>query len=182
MPDNHYIHCENTINRSRYSPLIKPPFIHWNNQHMPQVQQHDKVTISYTGKLGNGTTFQAATEEEPVVITIGNHDIPPTLEQALIGMSIGEQKQVQIDPDEGYGPRRKDLLQTLNRNTINTKIIPQVGMILSLKIEKDGQEHQVPATVVEADSDTIVVDYNHPLAGHNLLYDITVISIEKGAQ
>lgn len=146
---------------------------------MPQVQQNNKVTISFTGKLENGTTFQSVSEAAPLVITIGSHDIPPTLEQALIGMSVGEQKVVQVGPDEGYGPRQKDLLQTLNRNTISAKLIPQVGMILSLKVKRDGQEHQVPATIVEVDNDTIVVDYNHPLAGHNLTYDITVISIEK---
>jgi len=145
---------------------------------MQQVQLNDKVTISYTGKLENGTTFQTATESEPLIITIGKHDIPPTLEQALIGMSIGEQKRVRLEPDEGYGIRRKDLLQTLNKNTFQNRLTPQVGMLLSLRVEKDGQPHQVPATVVEVNNDTIVVDYNHPLAGHNLLYDVKVIAIE----
>ncbi len=149
---------------------------------MKKAQKNDRVTISYTGKLENGTTFQSTTESEPLVITIGNLDVPPTLEQAIIGMSAGDKKLVQLEPDEGYGPRRKDLLQTLNRNAISASINPQVGMILSLKVKKDGQEHPVPATVVEVHQDTIVVDYNHPLSGHNLIYNITVISIEKGLQ
>lgn len=147
---------------------------------MKKAQKNDRVTISYTGKLENGTIFQATTESEPLIITIGNLDVPPTLEQAIIGMSAGDKKLVKLEPDEGYGPRRKDLLQTLNRNVMGVGINPQVGMILSLKVEKNGQKHPVPATVVEVNKDTIVVDYNHPLAGHNLLYDITVISIEKG--
>ena len=149
---------------------------------MKKVQQNDRVTISYIGKLENGTTFQATTDSEPLVITIGNLDVPPTLEQAILGMSEGDKKLVKIEPDEGYGPRRKDLLQTLNKNIMGAGINPQVGMILSLKVKKDGQEHPVPATVVEVNQDTIVVDYNHPLSGHNLLYDITVISIEKNSQ
>lgn len=147
---------------------------------MKQVQQNDIVTISCTGKLANGTTFHDSNESEPLVITIGSHDVPPTLEQALLGMSPGEQKRVKIEPDEGYGPRRKDLLQTLDRTTLGNTITPQIGMVLSLKVEKDGQAHQVPATIVEINNDTIVVDYNHPLAGHNLFYDISIISIEKG--
>jgi FKBP-type peptidyl-prolyl cis-trans isomerase 2 len=146
---------------------------------MLKVQQNDKVTITFVGKLENGAIFLTVTEEEPTIITIGNSDIPPTLERALIGMSVGEQKIVRIEPDEGYGPRRKDLLQTLNRNTFNAKMIPQVGMILSLKVEKEGHEHQVPATIVEINNDTLVVDYNHPLAGHNLIYNLTVLAIEK---
>lgn len=148
---------------------------------MKQVQENDKITISYQGKLENGTIFHTATEADPLIITIGSHDIPPTFEQALIGMTEGEKKIIRIEPDEGYGPRRKDLLQTLSRNTFGDRMNPQVGMTLSLKVEKDGHEHQVPATVVEVNNDTIIVDYNHPLAGHNLIYDITVVSIEKGS-
>lgn len=145
---------------------------------MKQAQKNNRVTISYTGKLENGTIFQTTTESEPLVITIGNLDVPPTLEQAIIGMSVGDKKLVKIEPDEGYGVRRKDLLQTINRNILSDKIHPQVGLILSLKVNKDGQDHHVPATVVETNDDTIVVDYNHPLAGHNLFYDITLISID----
>jgi FKBP-type peptidyl-prolyl cis-trans isomerase 2 len=147
---------------------------------MKQVQQHDIVTISCTGKLADGTIFHASNESEPLAITIGSHDIPPTLEQALLDMSPGEQKRVKIEPDEGYGPRRKDLLQTLDRTTLGNTMTPQIGMVLSLKVAKDGQDHQIPATIVEINNDTIIVDYNHPLAGHNLFYDISVISIEKG--
>ncbi len=149
---------------------------------MKHVEQNDKVTISYSGSLENGTIFQESNTSEPSIITIGNHDIPPTLEQALLGMSTGEKKRVKVEPDEGYGPRRKDLLQTLKKKSLSDRITPQIGMILSLKVEKDGQTNQVPATVVEVSDDTIVVDYNHPLAGHNLLYDISVISIEKGTE
>ena len=149
---------------------------------MKKAQKNDRVTISYTGKLENGTIFQATTESEPLIITLGNLDVPPTLEQAIIGMLAGDKKLVKLEPDEGYGPRRKDLLQTLDRNVVNVGINPQVGMILSLNVEKDGQKHSVPATVVEVNNDTVVVDYNHPLAGHNLLYDITVISIEKALE
>jgi FKBP-type peptidyl-prolyl cis-trans isomerase 2 len=155
--------------------------LYWYALHMQQVQLNVKVTLSFTGKLENGTIFQTATESEPLIITIGNHDIPPTLEQALIGMSIGEQKLVRLEPDEGYGIRRKDLLQTLSKDTFKNRLDPQVGMVLSLRVEKDGQAHQVPATVVEANDNTIVVDYNHPLAGHNLLYDIKVLAIETAA-
>jgi FKBP-type peptidyl-prolyl cis-trans isomerase 2 len=160
---------------SAYQTLF---LFHWNIHHMKQAQKNDRVTISYTGKLENGTIFQTTTESEPLVITIGNLDVPPTLEQAIIGMSVGDKKLVKIEPDEGYGVRRKDLLQTINRNILSDQIHPQVGLILSLKVNKDGQDHHVPATVVEINDDTIVVDYNHPLAGHNLFYDITVISID----
>lgn len=146
---------------------------------MTTVQQNSIVTISYTGKLSNGTVFQTVSQAEPLTVTIGNLDIPPTLEQALIGMSEGESKPVHIEPDEGFGPRRKDLLQTLSRSIFGKDKELQVGMILSLKIDREGSEHQVPATIVELNPETLVVDYNHPLAGHDLIYEITVLTIGK---
>jgi len=145
---------------------------------MQKAQFNDRVSIKYTGKLENGTPFQIITESDPLIITIGSHDVPPTLEQALVGMSIGDQKLVRLEPDEGYGIRRKDLLQTLNKESFGKKANLQIGTILSLSLEKDGQTHKIPATIVETNQDTIVVDYNHPLAGHNLFYDVTLIAIE----
>ncbi|MBV5307319.1 MAG: FKBP-type peptidyl-prolyl cis-trans isomerase [Desulfobulbaceae bacterium] len=145
---------------------------------MQKAQFNDRVSIKYTGKLENGTPFQIITESDPLIITIGSHEVPPSLEQALVGMSIGEQKLVRLEPDEGYGIRRKDLLQTLNKESFGKKANLQIGTILSLSLEKDGQTHKIPATIVETNQNTIVVDYNHPLAGHNLFYDVTLIAIE----
>ncbi|MEN8188292.1 MAG: peptidylprolyl isomerase [Thermodesulfobacteriota bacterium] len=144
---------------------------------MSVVKENDQITISYTGKLDNGTVFTTVTDKQPQTIVVGNHDVPPTVEKALIGLAPGQSVKVRVEPDEGYGPRRKDLLHTLSQKTFSAKIEPKVGMILSLNIDKDGEDHQVPATVVEVKGDLITVDYNHPLAGHNLTYELTVLSI-----
>jgi FKBP-type peptidyl-prolyl cis-trans isomerase 2 len=153
-------------------------YCHKDKLIMRQAQLNDRVSIKYTGRLENGTTFQEIPESDPLILTIGSHDAPPTLEQALIGMSIGEQKIVRLEPDEGYGIRRKDLLQTLSKESFGNNANLRTGTILSLSFEKDGQSHKIPATIVETSQDTIVVDYNHPLAGHSLFYDITLIAIE----
>ncbi len=146
---------------------------------MKYVEEKDTVTITYIGKLENGEIFANVTDEQPFVLVLGQEQVPPTLENALIGMAIGQTKSIRLGPDEGYGPRRKDLLHTLNRNSINKQIDPKPGIILSFSIETDGQEHKIPATIIEVNDDTIVVDYNHPLSGHHLIYDIKVTDIDK---
>ena len=142
------------------------------------VKENNIVTITYTGKLENGEVFANITEKEPFIFALGQSLAPPTLEAALIGMGIGDSKTIRLDPDEGYGPRRKELLQTLNRESFNRKIDPKPGMVLSMTIDKDGKEHNVPATIVEVNDETLIVDYNHPLAGHHLIYHVTIIAIE----
>jgi FKBP-type peptidyl-prolyl cis-trans isomerase 2 len=149
---------------------------------MKIVEDNDTVTLTYTGKLENGEIFADITKQQPFILELGNNQAPPTLEQALIGMSVGDTKSIRLDPEEGYGYRRKELLHTLERKSISDKITPKPGMILSLSVEKEGNEHKVPATIVEVNEDTLVVDYNHPLAGHHLTYIVTVIDIDKFSQ
>ena len=143
------------------------------------VEDKNTVTLIYTGKLDNGEVFITVTGEKPLVATMGKGDIPPTLEQALLGMAVGDSKSVRLPPEEGFGPRLKDLLHTLNRKSLSDAIQPAPGMILSQTVIRDGNEHTIPATILEVNGDTVLLDYNHPLAGHHLTYDLTVTAIEK---
>ncbi len=146
---------------------------------MSKINENSSVTMTYEGKLDNGDIFKTITKENPLKIKIGDSEIPPTLEQALMDMSAGETKTVRLSPEEGYGARQKILLQTLNKEFFGEKITPKLGMILSLKVNKEGEEHQVPATITEISNDSVVVDYNHPLAGHHLTYHISILKVEN---
>ena len=93
-------------------------------------------------------------------------------------MQVGEMRKVHLEAEEGsYGIRRSDLLQEIPKNQFSDKIEPKVGLVLSMNVDSGGVTHQVPATIVELKSDSIMIDYNHPLAGHPLNYEITVIEI-----
>ncbi|HSO09731.1 MAG TPA: FKBP-type peptidyl-prolyl cis-trans isomerase [Desulfoprunum sp.] len=142
------------------------------------IQPNDTVTLSFTGKLDNGEIFTVVSPDEPLTVTIGNLELPPSVEQALIGMNIGETGTIRVPPDEGFGPRQKELVQVITNRELIDKLKPRPGMVLSLKTEKDGLEHMVPATVIRATDSEVEVDYNHPLAGHHLTYIVTIIDIQ----
>ena len=110
-------------------------------------------------------------------ITLGESDLPPSVEMAIIGMKKGETRKIRVSPDEGYGPRLKELLHEVPVKTFGDRIAPKPGMVLSQKIERDGVEQRVPVTVIEVKDDQVVLDYNHPLAGHHLTYELTVVDI-----
>ncbi len=136
------------------------------------------VTLAFVGKLDNGEIFISTDEQEALRIKIGNNDLPPTVEEALLQMTVGERRKIRVPPEEGFGPRQKALLQTLdNQNMVDT-LQPKSGMVLSLKIDKDGVEEKVPATVISVEGSLITVDYNHPLAGHHLTYELTLLDIQ----
>ena len=146
---------------------------------MSHPQLNDKVALAFTGKLDNGEIFISQEESKPLLAQIGNSDLPPTLEQEIQKMAIGERRKVRIPPEEGFGARQKELVQTIDNPRIVEKLQPKPGMILSLKVDKDGVEQNVPATVIEVKGTRVTVDYNHPCAGHHLTYEVVLVDIKR---
>lgn len=144
---------------------------------MIRPQKNDTVVIAFTGNLDNGEAFYVVEKNEPMSFVIGESSLPPTLEEAVCNMTIGERQKIRVPPEEGYGLRQKDLVQTIDSPEMVSKLQPKAGMIVSLKTDKDGTEHEVPATVIEVEGTKVTVDYNHPLAGHHLNYSIELLDV-----
>jgi len=138
---------------------------------------NDTVLLSFIGKLDNGEVFMTVEKDKPFRTTLGNTELPPTLEQEILKMEFGETRKIRVSPDEGYGPRHKDLIQTIENQQMVDSLQPKPGMIVALKAEKDGIEQKVPATVLAVEGSKVTVDYNHPLAGHHLTYDLTLLAL-----
>jgi FKBP-type peptidyl-prolyl cis-trans isomerase 2 len=136
------------------------------------------ISIAFIGKLDNGEVFISVEEQDPLLTKLGNSDLPPTVEAAIIEMKVGERRKVRIPPEEGFGPRQKDLLQTIDSQNMVDTLQPKPGMVLALKIDKDGVEEKVPATVISVEGSHVTVDYNHPLAGHHLTYELHLLGIQ----
>lgn len=146
---------------------------------MNTIAEQDMVTLAFTGKLDNGEIFKIVPPEEPLRATIGQAELPPTVELGLIGLKAGDRTSIRVPPEEGYGPRLKELVHQVERSSFGNRLIPKPGMVLSQKIDKDGRQHTVPATVVEVGEAYVSIDYNHPAAGHHLTYDITILEVVK---
>ncbi len=145
---------------------------------MKQIQKQDTAIVTLIGKLDNGTVFETVTEDEPREIKLDAEDTPKPMRETLLGMHVGEMRKVHMTPEDGFGIRRNDLLQTIPAKNFLDKGTPKVGTLLSMNVEQDGVTHQVPATVVEVKDDSVIIDYNHPLAGHPLNYEVTIIDIK----
>ncbi len=146
---------------------------------MKQVEENDTVLVSYVGTLDNETVFETIKESDPKEIDLGDEKTARPYKRNLIGMQVGEMRKVTLTAEEGeYGIRRADLLQQIQKSQFTDKIEPKVGLVLSMNMEHDGVTHQVPVTIVEVANDIITVDYNHPLAGHPLNYEIKIVGIK----
>lgn len=146
---------------------------------MKQVEENDTVIVSYVGTLDNETVFETIKETKPKEIDLSDEKTARPFKRLLPGMMVGEMRTVKLTAEEGeYGIRRADLLHQIGKSTFTNKIEPKVGIVLSMNMERDGVTHQVPATIVEVSSELVTVDYNHPLAGHPLNYEIKILGIK----
>jgi len=141
---------------------------------MSQAKQGDTVKVHYTGKLEDGSVFDSSHEREPLEFNLGEGQVISGFEQAVEGMAPGESKAVEVAPEEGYGPRRDDMVLEVGREQLPEDLEPFVGQQLKLS-QPDGED--VIVNVTEVDDEQVKLDANHPLAGEALHFDIELVDI-----
>lgn len=140
---------------------------------MTQAKTGDTVQVHYTGRLEDGNEFDSSLSGDPLTIVIGEAGVIEGFEQAVVGMTVGERKTVVIGPDRGYGPRREEMVQEIDRSTIPDELELKLGA----QLQADGEETMFVLTVVEIREKTVTLDANHPLAGKDLTFEIELIAI-----
>jgi len=141
---------------------------------MAQAKQGDIVQIHYTGKLDDGTVFDTSRERHPLRFTIGKGQVIAGFEQAVVGMNPGESKTAKLPVELAYGPRRDDMVVTMDRSQLPAELVPMVGQRLELTQTDD---RKILATVTNVTDATLTLDANHPLAGKTLTFDLELIAI-----
>jgi len=139
-----------------------------------QVKRGDVVEIHYTGRLRDGTVFDSSEGRDPLSFEAGSQELIPGVSEAVIGMSDGEEKTVQVAPAEGYGERREDLVQE-----VPLQSLPD-GVKEGDALQARAGERVIPVWVRAVNDESATVDANHPLAGKDLEFDIRVVSIGSG--
>jgi len=136
-----------------------------------KAERGDVVTLNYEGRIEDGSTFRTF-EESPVTVELGSGSLVKGLEEGLIGMSEGEEKEFSVLPQDGYGIEKPELIHTIDSDLFaGTEITPDVGMVLKTP---HGNCH-----ITKIEEGKIEISYNHPLAGNTLDYRVKVIKIVK---
>jgi peptidylprolyl isomerase len=142
---------------------------------MTTAQEGMKVQIHYTGTLEDGEVFDSSEGKSPLEFTIGAGHIIKGFEEAVIGMQVGEEKDIIIPPEKAYGEPRPELVQQIPKDKLG-ELKPEEGMVIGMQIP--GIDQVFPATIIEVDEEGITVDLNPPLAGKTLHFHIKMESIE----
>ena len=135
------------------------------------------VGIFYTLKNDAGETLDTNREDQaPLAYLHGSQNIVPGLENALSGKTPGDEVQVVVAPDEGYGQRQEELVQAIPRGELPADADPQPGMQVSGQGPDGVPLHGM---IAEVNDEAVTIDFNHPLAGENLHFDVQIAGVRE---
>ncbi len=140
---------------------------------MTSVTDGDTLLLHFTSTRPDGEIFEDTRTGEPVRVTLGEKQINPLFEEALIGKEPGETATVVLPPEKAYGKYHRKLVVTIKRKKLTLDHEPVPGEFL--RVEVMGKPCRV--TVLDLDEKSVTVDANHPLAGETITYAITVAAI-----
>jgi FKBP-type peptidyl-prolyl cis-trans isomerase 2 len=141
------------------------------------IKNKDKVTLDYEGKLETGEIFDTSKHEEhshPLTFVVGEGQVIPGFEKAVLGMNVDEEKEFEIEPEDAYGMPDERLFQEVPRNVLPSEPQPEVGMTLIMQT----QQGNIPVMISEVKEDSVILNLNHPLAGKKLIFKIKVLKVE----
>lgn len=154
--------------------LVMPILIQAEEGKAGVIKNGSKVSIEYTLVLEDGTVINSNVGQEPLIYTQGEKQILPALERELVGLRTDDTKKVKLSPEEAYGPVHPDLFKE-----VEPEVIPEDARQEGLLLEVRGaDEKTLTARVHEVHKDKIILDFNHPLAGKTLQFDVHVTDVQ----
>ncbi len=142
-----------------------------------RIGQHSTVTLHFALKLDNGDVVDSNFDKDPATFTVGDGNLLPGFEQALFGFKAGDKRTVVIPPERGFGRGNDANLQTMLRKDFD-------GMELAegvLVIFQDARRNEMPGVVKSFDDNEVVINFNHPLAGRDITFEVEIIKVENPA-
>jgi peptidylprolyl isomerase len=136
------------------------------------VKNGDIARVHYKGTLRDGTMFDTSVDREPMEFTVGAGQVIPGFESAILGLEPNGTVTVTIEPEDAYGPHIPELSQAVSVEDFGAE--PYVGGIVNL-VSPEGDE--LPGRIVAIDGDSVTLDFNHPLAGEALVFEIELVGI-----
>ncbi len=137
------------------------------------VKKGDTIRLHYTVKMENGEVFDSSVSGEPIRFEVGRGEVIEGIEEEVVGMKVGEKKEISVAPEKGFGQRKEDLVQKAPREILREREVAE-GDIVDLR-SADGRVAR--AQVVNVAKDSVTFDLNHPLAGRTVILQIELVEI-----
>ncbi|BCD96554.1 FKBP-type peptidyl-prolyl cis-trans isomerase [Marinagarivorans cellulosilyticus] len=133
-----------------------------------------KVTLNFSLSLEDGTVVDSNHGEDPVTFTVGDGNLLEGFEKAMYGLRAGDEREITILPEQGFGQPNENNVQEVPVTDFPEDLTLEVGLMLSFS---DAQNTELPGVIKALQGETVLVDFNHPLAGRTLLFKVHIHSV-----
>lgn len=139
------------------------------------VKKGDTIKVDYEGSLEDGTVFDTSQSHgQPLEFEVGSGQLIKGFDDAVIGMKVGQEKKIDLAPENAYGQHNPEMLKEIPREQLPKNQEPKVGMGMMIGLPNGSK---FPATITKVSDKTVTLDLNHPLAGKKLTFKIKVAQI-----
>jgi len=132
-----------------------------------------EITLHFSLKLDSGEVIDSNFEGDPATFTMGDGNMLPGFEKKLSGMVTGEQETFMIKPEDGFGQSNPNNFQSMPRDQFDDVELVE-GLMMSFA---DAQKAELPGVVSAFDDETVTIDFNHPLAGREIIFEAKIVSV-----
>ena len=139
-----------------------------------RIGQNTEVTLHFALRLENGDTVDSTFDKAPATFKVGDGNLLPGFEQALYGFKAGDKRSVQVQPEQGFGQPNPQNVQIIPRSQFQDMDLSE-GLLV---IFNDAANAELPGVVKAFDDAQVTIDFNHPLAGKALSFDVEIIEVK----
>lgn len=139
------------------------------------VSEGTRVFLNFSISLEDGSEVDTNFGGEPVDFAIGDGSLLPGFERLIFGMSAGERQMFTVTPENAFGQPNDNNVQYLPRDQFEDDIELEIGLVFSFA---DASGDELPGMIIAFDDDEVTVDFNHPLSGRTILFDVLIHRVE----
>jgi len=138
-----------------------------------------KITLYFSLSLENGSIVDSNFDSEPAICSFGDGKLLPGFEFALVGLVAGEKRTLLIKPENGFGQHNPNNIQEFPRKNFADIEDMKPGLLISFA---DANGGELPGVIVSSDEKIVIADFNHPLAGHTITFEVEIVRVEPAVK
>lgn len=143
---------------------------------MSIITQNSTVTLHFSIQLKDGSIADSTYNmEKPAMFVMGDGSLSPNFEQCLLGMREGDKQAIELKADDAFGQPNPDAIHHMDRSKFVGEAAVEVGTIMAFTA-MDGVE--IPGIITTIEGESVTVDFNHPLAGQDVIFDVEILSVQ----
>lgn len=141
-----------------------------------QISKGNQVTLHFALKLNDGQVVDSTFDKEPATLVIGDGNLPEGFENLLLNLETGAKQSFTIPPEEAFAQKNPNNIQQMKRSEFGPDMELEVGLMVSFA---DANGAELPGVIKEIEDNLVIVDFNHPLAGEELTFDVEIINVAE---